>query len=388
MSEPVTCTVCGSAGVGTFLRIEAAPVSCSQICCSLDEALGVPTAPIALGFCGGCGHIFNTEYSSAALNYRPGYENALDGSESFRAYDDALVDDLLSRYRLNGRVIVEIGCGRGRFLRALCERGANSGVGFDPSYSGDSVGKNRAGDVVIYPEVYGARQLELRADFICSRHTLEHVGEPRVFLSSIREAARRAGVPVFFEVPNGLYTLRDGGIWDVIYEHCSYFTPSSLARLFQETGYAPAGVTETFAGQFLTIDAVTGSSMSAAAPAVSQNLERMVSAFAQSFEAKLEAWSCKLRKFEEDGRKVIVWGAGAKATMFLNLVKPAVVDYVIDVNPRKHDKYVTGTGQRIVPPEFLCDYPVDEIICMNPNYIAEITSRTRALGSGANLLTA
>jgi SAM-dependent methyltransferase len=386
MSKPVTCTVCESAAVTPFLRIADAPISCSQLCSSRDEALAVPSAPILLGFCSGCGHIFNMEYGVVTLDYRPGYESSLDGSDTFMAYDYALVDDLVARYRLSGKVIVEIGCGRGRFLRALCERGDNKGVGFDPSYS-DKTGEKGA-DIVIYPEVYGARDLELRADFICSRHTLEHVGAPRAFLASIREAARRAGVPVFFEVPNGLFTLRDGGIWDVIYEHCSYFTPSSLARIFRETGYEPAGVAETFAGQFLTIDAVTCSSSLGVAATPGQELESMVGTFAESYAAKLEAWSSTLRKFEKGGRRVVVWGAGAKATMLLNQLKPAAVEYVVDVNPRKHGKYMIGTGQRIVPPEFLSEYPADEIICMNPNYLGEITSRARSLGSEANLISA
>jgi SAM-dependent methyltransferase len=386
MMKPASCTVCGSAEVTPFLRIAAAPVSCSQLCSSRDEALGVPSAPIVLGFCSACGHIFNMEYGAVALDYRPGYESSLDGSDRFRAYDYALVDDLVTRYRLNGKVIVEIGCGRGRFLRVLCERGTNKGVGFDPSYSQETGEKSE--DIVIYPEVYGARDLELRADFVCSRHTLEHVGEPRAFLAGIREAAMRAGVPIFFEVPNGLFTLRDGGIWDVIYEHCSYFTPGSLTRIFQETGYEPIRVAETFAGQFLTIDAVTCSSAPGVAATPDHELESMIGTFAESYQSKLEAWSSTLQKFESEGRKVIVWGAGAKATMFLNLLRPAPVEYVVDVNPRKHGKYMIGTGQKIVPPEFLSDYPADEIICMNPNYLGEITARARALGSNANFLPA
>ena len=83
-----------------------------------------------------------------------------------------------------------------------------------------------------------------------------------------------------------------------------------------------------------------------------------------------------------------MWGAGAKATTFLNLLRPVAVDYVVDVNPRKHGKYVIGTGQRIVPPEFLREYLADEIICMNPNYLDEIACQARALGLRANLVPA
>jgi SAM-dependent methyltransferase len=348
----------------------------------------MPAAAIALCCCASCSHIFNSEYGSAPLDYAPGYENSLQGSTSFREYDDDLIENLLLRYGLHGRTIIEIGCGRGQFLSALCERGNNSGVGFDPSYAADGEALSGNPNVVIHAEAYGTRDHQIRADFICSRHTLEHIGSPRAFLASIRNATKGAGVPIFFEVPNGLFTLRDGGIWDIIYEHCSYFTPASLARLFRETGYEAVEVREAFAGQFLTMHAVTGESAGdREAPAMGES-RRLITEFAETYQAKLRDWSSRLARLESEGKRVVIWGAGAKATTFLNLLRPASVEYVIDVNSRKHGKYVSGTGQKIVPPESLLEYAADEIICMNPNYAAEIRRQAHSLGSRANLIAA
>ena len=89
------------------------------------------------------------------LEYRPGYENSLRGSGRFAQYDDALTAALLERYQLRGRLIIEIGCGRGEFLGALCERGGNSGIGFDPSYSNEEEDE-MAWISLIHPEAYGA----------------------------------------------------------------------------------------------------------------------------------------------------------------------------------------------------------------------------------------
>jgi SAM-dependent methyltransferase len=367
-----------------FLRTEELPVSCNHLCTSRAAALSEPRAAVSLNFCPDCGHVFNSEYDSARLKYQPGYESSLGGSLRFRKYDDALVDMLLKRYRLRKCLIVEIGCGRGHFLQKLCETGDNSGIGYDPSYSAEAPARSELTNIVIRPEAYGSCISEQAADFICSRHTLEHVGEPRDFLSNIWRSSR-AGVPVFFEVPNGLYTLRDGGIWDIIYEHCSYFTPSSLARLFYETGFDPIGVQEAFAGQFLTIHAMTSTRQRGPTSSARSDLGALISSFVRTYESKLSRWGLKLQKLQSEGRRVVVWGGGAKATTFLNLLKPAAIDYVIDVNPRKQGNYVIGTGQQIVPPEFLREYPVDEIICLNPNYVEEIGSETRALGLQANL---
>ena len=388
MSERSTCTVCQGPRVVSFLRIESAPISCNHLCLTRSDALNEPKASIVLAFCADCGHIFNTEYDSAKLKYRPGYENSLRLSERFGEYDEALTNALVDRYHLRGRVIIELGCGRGEFLRTLCERGGNSGVGFDPSYSSEENDGNGFSGVVIHPETYGAQSTDTNADFICSRHMLEHVGDPRGFLSNVRSATKRLGVPVFFEVPNGLYSLRDGGIWDIIYEHCSYFTPTSLRRLFCETGYKPVELAETFGGQFLTIHAITDAPNPETAPAPAPDLELLVKSFAQTYQSRLTDWTRRLLKRKNQGRKVVVWGAGAKGVTFLNLLRPAAVEYVVDKNPRKHGKYVVGSGQEIVPPEFLCEYKADEIICMNPNYLEEISSQSRTFGLRAQLVCA
>jgi SAM-dependent methyltransferase len=381
------CIVCAGTRVKPVLRVNDMPVSCNHLCASRESAVSEARAAISLGFCLDCGHVFNLEYDSDRLKYGPGYENSLQGSDQFRRYDDDLVNVLVERYCLRHRRIVEIGCGNGRFLRALCERGRNCGVGFDPSYSRqeDSVGTP---GVVIRSEPYGAHMRDLGAEFICSRHTLEHIGDPRQFVRAIRNATSALGVPVFFEVPNGLYTLRDGGIWDIIYEHCSYFTPSSLKRLFGYGDYAQLEVEQTFGGQFLTLHARTGVTNELSQNTPTSDLEKVIESFGESHRGKLEEWASRLARLDSEGRKVIVWGAGAKAATFLNLLRPTAIESVVDVNPRKHGHYITGTGQRIVPPAFLRKCDPDVIICMNPNYRDEISRHVSELGIRADLICA
>ncbi len=379
------CTVCRSSRVSSFLRIEAAPVCCNQLCRTRAAALATPTGTIDLAFCAACGHIFNREFDPLLLEYSDGYENSLHCSERFREYADALADQLVERYQLHGRTIVEIGCGRGEFLRALCQRGGNRGFGFDPSYPED---EQQPSDISIRRETYPGSSAVPSADFICSRHTLEHVGAPRGFLEGIRAGAGRIGIPVFFEVPNSLYTVRDGGIWDIVYEHCSYFSPSSLARLFSDTGYQVLEVAELFGGQFLTLHARTAAADREPGPAPSAELERMVCSFAETYKHKIADWRNRLDDLAREQRTVVVWGAGSKGTTFLNLLRARNIEYIVDVNHRKHGSFVAGTGQEIVAPEFLRRYRPDVVVCMNPNYSEEIKREIEALGLRAELVHA
>jgi hypothetical protein len=46
-----------------------------------------------------------------------------------------------------------------------------------------------------------------------------------------------------------------------------------------------------------------------------------------------------------------------------------------------------GTGQRIVPPQFLADYKPDYVILMNPIYRREVQADLDKMGLAATLLT-
>ena len=87
------------------------------------------------------------------------------------------------------------------------------------------------------------------------------------------------------------------------------------------------------------------------------------------------------------GQRVVVWGGGAKGVTFLNTLKTQdQIEYVVDINPRKQGRYVPGTGQQIVPPEFLRDYQPDVVIVMNPIYKSEIEQIIKGLGLTAKFL--
>jgi len=62
------------------------------------------------------------------------------------------------------------------------------------------------------------------------------------------------------------------------------------------------------------------------------------------------------------------------------------IEYVIDINTRKHGKFIPGTGQKIVPPEFLREYRPDVAIVMNPIYKNEIQQTLDQLGLSTQLM--
>lgn len=385
-----SCPVCDTGSIMPVLTISQLPVHYHVLCATREEARQARRGDIDLAFCERCGHVFNRTFDPSIVAYTQSYENSLHFSPRFQAYARALADRLIERYDIRGKQIVEIGSGKGEFLTMLCARGENRGVGFDPSYvpTEPDVG----GQVTFVQDFYSEHYDHYHADLICCRHVLEHIERPRELLAGVRRAIgeQRPGTVVFFEVPNVAYTLHDMGIWDLIYEHCSYFSLGSLAHLFRACNFTINDLRVEFGGQYLAVEALPAAGPQR--PRVWEGLAELaadVARFARSYTQRVACWQERLGTMAREGQRAVVWGAGSKGVTFINTVDAqSVVEYVVDLNPRKHGMHVVGGGQPIVPPAFLQNYQPDYIIVMNPLYHDEIEQAAAGLGLTGAVLCA
>jgi hypothetical protein len=387
----VTCTVCQSPQATIFVEVPRVPVICNVLWPTPERARSAARVELQLAFCPHCGHIFNPTFDPTLLDYSETYENSLHFSPRFQRYVEGLAQELVARYDLHHKTLIDIGGGKGDFLRLLCALGDNRGVSIDPSYAPDPVAGDADERLTFVQDYYSEKYSGLRADFICSRHTLEHVQHPHDFVRTIRRTlGDQLESVLFFEVPNALFTLHDLAIWDIIYEHCSYFTAHSLAYLFTSCDFAVKRIEPTFAGQFLCIEAgavLTGQPRRATATV--QDIAKEVAGFAQKYRQKVAEEREKLEEWRKTKKKVVLWGAGSKGITFLNvLAQHGQIEYVVDINPRKEGMYITGAGQRIVAPAFLAQYRPDVVLVMNPIYLEEIGQTLGALGVAAELVSA
>lgn len=393
--ENVTrCPVCDGTQINDLLRIDAAPVLCNVLWPEERQARSARHGPLGVAYCEACAHVFNKEHDPDLADYGTAYDNSLHYSTLFNDYARRLSQRLVDRYDLRGKRIVEIGCGKGDFLRMLCEAGGNFGYGFDRSFEPDRAQTSDTAEIAyvqdLYTEKYAAR---CRPDFLCFRHVLEHIDRPIDFLVDLRRTiADRKDVVIYCEVPNALFTLKDLGIWDLIYEHCSYFTLHSLVAVFQRAGYDVVAGDEAFGGQFIWVEARAGAGQSLVTLSEHQMPSQVrlhADAFADQYGASVRAWRDRLAALTREGRRPVVWGAGSKGVTFLNVLKEFgdQIQYVVDVNPHKQGRYVPITGQRVVPAEFLRSQRVTDVLIMNPLYEKEITATIRELGLELNIST-
>jgi SAM-dependent methyltransferase len=382
------CLVCGGTSLEPLISIPDVPTLCNRLCASEAEAANAARGDITLIYCSYCGHVANYTFDEAQVTYDGFFENSLTFSPRYRQYADATAERLINRYGLRGKRIVEIGCGSGDFLQRLCGSG-NHGEGYDPSQPSSRCAAGR-GTVEIIGRDFAVDDAR-GADFLCCRHVLEHLAQPMDLLRQLRESiATRDGAAVFFEVPNALFTLDRLGIWDVIYEHVSYFTPSSLVRAFRDAGFSVCYAGSAFDEQYLWLEAC-GDGRSYLSGPSTRSANTLYSSFSARFSGRIEQWRQRIDKLVSDRRHVVIWGAGAKGVMFLNLLRittGAGIDWVVDINPRKHGHFVPLMGQQIVGPDSLLQNPPDLVIVMNPEYEREVRSMIEDIGIGCEVVSA
>lgn len=384
------CPACGVEGLQPFYEVAAAPVHSVLLVPTREQALAFPRGRILLALCPTCGFITNAAFAAHLQAYGRGYEATQAYSPTFQAFHERLARRLIERYGLRGKTVLEIGCGQGEFLALLCELGGNRAIGFDPAL--DPARAPALPGLTLIPDFYSPRYADLRADFVCCKMTLEHIPDPAAFVGMVRQSLGEAGeTVVFFQVPEVMRILREQAFWDIYYEHCSYFSAGSLARLFRRCGFRVDDVWSDYEGQYLMIEArPAGSDRGHPLPAEEPPavVAEAVAAFAQGLEATRRRWQVILEDIRRRELRAAVWGGGSKAVAFLTVLEPAeAVGYVVDINPYRQGTFLPGTGHAIVAPSFLATWQPDVIIVMNPVYRDEIVAALQAMGLRPTLLT-
>jgi hypothetical protein len=191
---------------------------------------------------------------------------------------------------------------------------------------------------------------------------------------------------VLFELPDVARVLREVAFWDVYYEHCSYFTAGSLARLFRANGFEVLDLRLDYDDQYLLLEArpLPHGRPPAGPLAIEEDVARLeadVDHFEAGYGQTVGRWNDELHALRGKGGRVAIWGAGSKGVAYLSaLGESTAIDVAVDINPFKHGKFMAGTGQEIVEPAFLEEYDPDLVVVMNPVYIDEITRTLDELG--------
>jgi len=390
LDEAAVCPACGALGLSVVHEQRRIPVHSCRLMDTREQAQEFTRGELRLGLCGSCGFITNTAYDVSLQSYFVSYEETQGFSPRFQQFMRELATRWIERYDLLGKDVLEIGCGKGEFLLLMCELGVGHGVGIDPAIVFERLSGPAVDRVEFIRDLYSEAYGHLTGDAVVCRHTLEHIHPVAEFMRTVRRSLEgRPDTAVLFELPDAVRVLRDCAFWDVYYEHCTYFTPGSLARLFRATGFDVLALELDYDDQYILIEARPGTGAGAPLPLEEspEEVADLVLGFRRELAAVQTRWTAELSEVRGRGGKAVIWGSGSKGVSFLTTLGiQDEVEYVVDINPHKWGKFMAGTGHEIVAPAFLREYQPELVVAMNAIYLDEIQADLDELGVGARLV--
>ena len=383
------CINCQSTNVGNFFTLKNSPVQSLVTVKTYEEAMAIPKKDLTLSFCSNCGFIFNSTFDTSIDHYTKGYEDQQGFSKTWLKFITEVTEKFIDRYDVRNKDIIEIGCGKGDFLNLICELGNNRGVGIDPAYVPGKLDEKP--NLEFIREFYSEDHGNLQADVITCRHTMEHIYDNFNFLKTVRKSVKdNKDVIIFIEVPSIVRILKINAFWDIFYEHCSYFSPGSLARLFRMNRFEILDAYIEYSDQYLFLEARPADEISQKIHPEEESVEelkKLVEGFVVKINDELGKWRKHLLKMKEKNQKVVIWGGGSKSVGFLTHFHDlGVIDHVVDINPHMQGNYIPGIGIQYVKPEYMKQYQPDVVIIMNDIYKNEIGEMLLKMGLKPELI--
>ncbi|MES2837546.1 MAG: class I SAM-dependent methyltransferase [Bacteroidota bacterium] len=343
----ITCPLSGSESTKVIYEQKSVPLIQNMVYPTLELAKAAKKINVTLAQSLHNGFVFSANFDDSIIDYDQHYQNEQSNSAFFQDHLRHVIQ-LMKTNSLLGKKIVEIGCGKAYFMNMLLDLGEDV-TGFDPTYEGDSP--------KVIKDFFSDKYSDVGAETIVLRHTLEHISKPFDFIKTVAKANNYKGF-IYIEVPTFEWIVNNNASEDVFYEHCNYFTLETLQQFFTESVGG-----HFFNGQYIYVIADLSK--------VKNELEmRTFKTYEIKFEKKLEEYTQLVSNY----KNVAIWGAGAKGSTFLNLIDKEAnkIKCVIDINPKKQNMFLGGTGHPIIKPEDITKNNIETIIVMNVNYLNEI----------------
>ncbi len=383
------CPLCGGTEVSDFYCRESVPVTCCAAFEDCTQARQVACGRIDLTACARCGFAFNRTFDPRLGELGARYESSQAASAHFNAYAAAMAKSMVSRHRLEGKTVLEVGCGDGDFLKQLMSAGVGHAIGVDPLINVDRAPGTLPQGIELIPRLFDQSMLDLRADALVCRHTLEHIPDVHGFLAMLGQwTAREPDRVVLFDLPDAERVFAERAFWDIYYEHCNYFTAATLQRAFELAGLRVLALGHEFQGQYLSIEAKAGPVPDLREPVDCGGEHSLYRSFAADVRSSLQRCESALGELKSPSHPLIIWQGNSKTVGFLSaLAHPEVIDGAVDVNPHRQGIFLPASGLPVYAPESLKELRPRHVILMNPAYYEEVSQSLASLGLDTHLHT-
>ncbi len=394
------CRACGSSKLKLGLDLGSLPLANSFLTPErAEDPTPEPRYPLRLFYCDNCGLIQLLDVVSEREMYDD-YAFLTATADTSVEHFDRYAHQMTNRFQLkDGDLVVDIGSNDGTLLKAFKRHGA-SVLGVEPARNVANRAISEGVDTLIDyfgPEIVGHIGRG-RATLVAANNVLSHVDDLNKFLTSVSHLLQPAGI-FAFEVPWVVDVLRHNNFDIMYHEHLTYFGFKPLSVLMETNGlelidldYFPGIHGGTIRGIAAHLGVYPKQSpdlnkvfQEEEAGADFISLER----FADHVEGLRKKLIDLLRTLRKDGKRIVGYGAPAKATILLNYcsIDRSILDFVIDNTPLKQGKFIPGVRLPIVPPDEFQKSKPDYALLLAWNFKYEILNKEREyLRSGGKFI--